>query len=139
VHAGSAIADGRSFFAGDTARHPEFVEIARRYAPFDLLMLPIGAYEPRWFMRTVHMNPPEAIEAYAELSSMQVDAPALLPIHWGTFRLTDEPMEEPPEWTRRLWREQGYEAAKLWLLQHGETKRTLSATPRSGQGTQSAM
>jgi N-acyl-phosphatidylethanolamine-hydrolysing phospholipase D len=115
----------RTFFAGDTAYHPEFGEIAARSHPFDLLMLPVGAYEPRWFMRTVHMNPPEALRAYAELSSMQDDAPALLPIHWGTFRLTDEPMEEPPAWTRRLWREQGRDPAKLWLLQHGETKRII--------------
>lgn len=115
----------KAFFAGDTAYHPEFGEIARRYAPFDLLMLPVGAYEPRWFMRTVHMNPPEALRAYGELSSMQNEPPALLPIHWGTFRLTDEPMEEPPEWTRRLWREARHDEGKLWLLQHGETKRLV--------------
>ena len=118
----------RAFFAGDTAYHPEFREIARRHAPFDLLMLPIGAYEPRWFMRSVHMNPPEALRAYAELSSLQEEQPALLPIHWGTFRLTDEPMEEPPEWTRRLWREAGHESAKLWLLRHGETKRIVAVS-----------
>jgi N-acyl-phosphatidylethanolamine-hydrolysing phospholipase D len=129
----------RVFFAGDTAYHPEFAEIARRYAPFDLLMLPIGAYEPRWFMKSVHMNPPEAMKAYAELSSMQTDMPALLPIHWGTFRLTDEPMEEPPRWTRQLWSEAAFEAAKLWLLQHGETKRTTIVPPRRAQGIQSAM
>lgn len=119
----------RTFFGGDTAYHPDFGEIARRYAPFEILMLPVGAYEPRWFMRSVHMNPPEAMEAYAELSSMQTELPALVPIHWGTFRLTDEPMQEPPEWTRRLWREKGYELSKLWLLRHGETKRVIAVTP----------
>jgi N-acyl-phosphatidylethanolamine-hydrolysing phospholipase D len=128
----------RAFFAGDTARHPEFTEIARRYAPFDLLMLPVGAYEPRWFMRSVHMNPPEAMEAYAELSSLQDEPPILLPIHWGTFRLTDEPMEEPPEWTRRLWGKQGCDGTRLWLLQHGETRRVAIASSLR-QGTQSAM
>lgn len=127
----------RAFFAGDTAYHPEFPEIAGRYAPFDLLMLPVGAYEPRWFMRSVHMNPPEALEAYAELASMQEDPPSLLPIHWGTFRLTDEPMLEPPDWTRRLWQEKGYDPGKLWLLRHGETKRVNRDRVR--QGTQSAM
>lgn len=122
-----AISDdtSRVFFAGDTAYHPEFATIGRRCGPFDLLLLPIGAYEPRWFMSTVHMNPPEAMRAYAELTREQSDAPAMLPIHWGTFRLTDEAMQEPPEWTRRLWREAGYDPAKLWLLQHGET-RTLT-------------
>jgi N-acyl-phosphatidylethanolamine-hydrolysing phospholipase D len=116
--------DTRVFFAGDTAYHPEFAGIGERYGPFTLLMLPIGAYEPRWFMRTVHMNPPEALRAYAQLSGTTRNPPLLLPIHWGTFRLTDESMQEPPEWTGRLWREAGYEPAKLWLLQHGETRST---------------
>jgi N-acyl-phosphatidylethanolamine-hydrolysing phospholipase D len=117
-----ATRDRRTFFAGDTAYHPEFPAIAERCGPFDLLMLPIGAYEPRWFMRSVHMNPPEALSAYAELSESQNAKPVLLPIHWGTFRLTDEGMQEPPEWTKRLWREKGYDSEKLWLLQHGETR-----------------
>jgi N-acyl-phosphatidylethanolamine-hydrolysing phospholipase D len=112
----------RVFFAGDTADHPEFAAIGSRYGPFDLLLLPIGAYEPRWFMRTVHMNPVDAMRAYAELSRGQTDEPIMLPIHWGTFRLTDEAMQEPPEWTRRVWREAGYDPAKLWLLRHGETR-----------------
>jgi N-acyl-phosphatidylethanolamine-hydrolysing phospholipase D len=117
-----ASGDLRVFFGGDTAYHPEFVQIGDRYGPFDVLMLPIGAYEPRWFMRTVHMNPPEAMRAYAELAGERGYAPIMLPIHWGTFRLTDESMQEPPEWTRRLWREAGYDPAKLWLLRHGETR-----------------
>jgi N-acyl-phosphatidylethanolamine-hydrolysing phospholipase D len=116
--------DTRVFFAGDTAYHPEFARIGERYGPFTLLMLPIGAYEPRWFMRTVHMNPPEALRAYAQLSGTTRNPPLLLPIHWGTFRLTDESMQEPPAWTGRLWREAGYEPARLWLLQHGETRST---------------
>jgi len=114
--------DSRVFFSGDTAYHPEFTIIRERSGPFDLLMLPIGAYEPRWFMRTVHMNPPEALRAYEQLRGTQHEQPVLLPIHWGTFRLTDEAMQEPPEWTARLWRDAGYDASKLWLLQHGETR-----------------
>jgi N-acyl-phosphatidylethanolamine-hydrolysing phospholipase D len=116
----------RVFFAGDTAYHPEFPRIGDRYGPLDLLMLPVGAYEPRWFMRTVHINPPEALRAYAELSSGNNLPPIMLPIHWGTFRLTDEAMQEPPEWTQRLWKEAGYDPARLWLLRHGET-RTLQS------------
>src|SRR5205085_7042143 len=116
----------RTHFDGYTAYHTEFPSIGDRYGPFELLMLPIGPYEPRWFMRTVYMHPPEALRAYAELSRRATPAPILLPIHWGTFRLTDESMREPPEWTARLWREAGYDPAKLWLLQHGET-RSLAA------------
>jgi N-acyl-phosphatidylethanolamine-hydrolysing phospholipase D len=115
----------RAFFAGDTAYHPEFAAIGDRLGPFDLSMLPVGAYEPRWFMRTVHMNPPEALRAYAEVTGSRAGTVAMLPIHWGTFRLTDESMDEPPEWTARLWREAGYDADRLWLLRHGETRRLL--------------
>ena len=115
----------RAFFAGDTAYHPEFSRIGERYGPFDLSMLPVGAYEPRWFMKTVHMNPPEALRAYAELSGSHAGELAMLPIHWGTFRLTDEAMHDPPKWTAQLWGEAGYDRGKLWLLEHGETRRLL--------------
>lgn len=117
----SARVGGRAvFFAGDTAYHPEFAEIGARLGPFDLLLLPVGAYEPRWFMRVVHMNPAEALAAYRELGGNH--APALLPIHWGTFKLTDEPMDEPPRVTRELWRQAGRAEDQLWLLRHGETR-----------------
>ena len=88
--------------------------------PFDLLLLPVGAYQPRWFMRVVHMDPAEALGAYAELAGD--GAPALLPIHWGTFKLTDEPMDEPPRVTQQLWQEAGRAGERLWLLRHGETR-----------------
>ena len=116
----------RAFFAGDTAYHPEFRTIGERFDPFDLVMLPVGAYDPRWFMRTVHMNPPEALRAYADLTGPRAGRVAMLPIHWGTFRLTDEAMEEPPAWTAQLWREAGYDADVLWLLRHGETRRLFA-------------
>ncbi|HKN66591.1 MAG TPA: MBL fold metallo-hydrolase [Gemmatimonadaceae bacterium] len=120
-----AVAAGtrRAFFAGDTAYHPEFPAIGERYGPFDLSMLPVGAYDPRWFMKTVHMNPPEALRAYTELAGPRAGELAMLPIHWGTFRLTDEPIEQPPAWTAQLWAGAGYERNHLWLMEHGETRR----------------
>jgi N-acyl-phosphatidylethanolamine-hydrolysing phospholipase D len=115
------------YFAGDTGYHPDFAEVARRHGPFDLVALPIGAYEPRWFMQQVHMNPDEALRAYQELSDARLrddgDAPVMLPIHWGTFKLTDEPMDEPPRRLRDGWRAGGLPSADLWLLAHGETRR----------------
>jgi N-acyl-phosphatidylethanolamine-hydrolysing phospholipase D len=115
----------RVYFAGDTGLHPEFGEIAERYGPFDLVMLPIGAYEPRWFMRRVHMNPEDTIEAYRALSGPYADVPSptMLAIHWGTFRLTDEAAQEPPERVARLWKDAGLSNDKLWVLRHGETRR----------------
>jgi N-acyl-phosphatidylethanolamine-hydrolysing phospholipase D len=112
----------RVFFAGDTALHPEFGAIATRLGPFDLVMLPIGAYEPRWFMRSVHMNPEDAVEAYRALADGAADAPPCLAIHWGTFRLTDEPVEEPPARFARRWREAGLPPHANWTLAHGETR-----------------
>ncbi|MDE3156109.1 MAG: MBL fold metallo-hydrolase, partial [Acidobacteriota bacterium] len=65
----------RIYFAGDTGLHPEFGAIASRLGPFDLVMLPIGAYEPRWFMGSVHMNPEDAIEAYRALAGTGTPPP----------------------------------------------------------------
>jgi L-ascorbate metabolism protein UlaG (beta-lactamase superfamily) len=120
----------RAFFAGDTGYHPEFEHIARRWGPFDLVMLPIGAYEPRWFMQPVHMNPEDALLSYHDLAAGTppgVRPPVMLPIHWGTFRLTDEAMEEPPIRTRQRWREASLNPEGLWLLAHGETRRIVAS------------
>jgi N-acyl-phosphatidylethanolamine-hydrolysing phospholipase D len=106
-----------AYFAGDTALHPEFGAIGKRLGPFDLQLLPVGAYEPRWFMRVVHMNPDEAVQAFEAVGSG-----VLLPIHWGTFKLTDEPMDEPRRRIQQCWAEAGLDGGRLWLFQHGETR-----------------
>jgi len=114
----------RVYFAGDTGLHPEFATIADRFGPFDLVLLPVGAYEPRWFMRRVHMNPEDALEAYKALRGPYADVPSptMLAIHWGTFRLTDEPADEPPVRMKRRWEEAGLNESILWVLKHGETR-----------------
>lgn len=112
----AAAANRRVFFAGDTGFHPEFAAIGQRHGPFDLALMPIGAYEPRWFMRYVHMNPEEAVEACRALG-----APLMIPIHWGTFKLTDEAMDEPPQRARRAWRAAGLPADGYRQMAHGET------------------
>jgi N-acyl-phosphatidylethanolamine-hydrolysing phospholipase D len=81
----------RLYFAGDSGYFHGFAEFGRRFPGLDIALLPIGAYEPRWFMRPVHMNPAEALRAFRELGARH-----LLPMHWGTFDLTDEPIDEPP-------------------------------------------
>jgi N-acyl-phosphatidylethanolamine-hydrolysing phospholipase D len=114
----------RIFFAGDTGYHPEFAQIGRRLGPFDVQLLPIGAYEPRWFMRPVHMDPEEAVRAFLDAGGRERGA--LLPVHWGTFKLTDEPMDEPPRRVRVAWEQERLPAERLWLLRHGETKQAGS-------------
>jgi N-acyl-phosphatidylethanolamine-hydrolysing phospholipase D len=117
------IGSHRVFFAGDTGLHPEFAEIARRFGPFDAAILPIGAYEPRWFMRTVHMNPEDAVSAYLQIvTADDSGACVFIPSHWGTFRLTDEPLDEPPRRLSNAWLESTLPEDRLWLLRHGETK-----------------
>jgi N-acyl-phosphatidylethanolamine-hydrolysing phospholipase D len=108
------------YFGGDTGFHPEFGSIAARLGPFNLTMLPVGAYDPRWFMRTVHMNPEEAVRAFDELNGGADGRSAFLPMHWGTFKLTDEAMDEPPARVRRCWK--SAVGKELWLLAHGETR-----------------
>ena len=119
-----AIAGRRIYFAGDTAYHPEFARIGARYGPFDLVLMPIGAYDPRWFMHIVHVNPEEAVQAYTELASAHSSAarPLMLGIHWGTFPLTDEAMDEPPRRARTAWRAAGLPDDRLWVARFGETR-----------------
>lgn len=77
--------------AGDTGYCPAFREIAERHGSIDFGMIPIGAYDPRDIMQAMHMNPEEAVEAFVESGCRRAVA-----MHWGTFKLTDEPMGEPP-------------------------------------------
>ena len=123
------VGDHALFFAGDTGYHPEFGAIGERYGPFDIVLVPIGAYDPRWFMRPVHMDPEEAVRAYLEVSAGSPESPGqprplpvALGIHWGTFKLTDEPMDEPPKRALAAWRAAGLPEKDLWILKHGETR-----------------
>jgi N-acyl-phosphatidylethanolamine-hydrolysing phospholipase D len=81
------------WFAGDTGYNVRiFTEIGARSGPFDLALIPIGGYEPRWFMKDMHINPEEAVAIHKDIRSKYS-----LGIHWGTFPLTAEPIDEPPE------------------------------------------
>jgi N-acyl-phosphatidylethanolamine-hydrolysing phospholipase D len=124
-----AAAGWRVLFAGDTGYHPEFAEIGRRLGPFDVALLPIGAYEPRWFMRPVHMNAEEAVAAAVDLGAGEDAAvPILLATHWGTFRLTDEPVDEPPRRVLDAWAARRLPADRCWILD-GERTRRLPPRP----------
>jgi L-ascorbate metabolism protein UlaG (beta-lactamase superfamily) len=111
-------ADGVAYHAGDTAMsEPVFRAIGERFPRIDWAMLPIGAYDPTWFMSGQHMGPEEAGRAWQVLG-----ARVLIAMHWGTFKLTDEPVSEPPERARRWFAENGHPAERLWILDVGETR-----------------
>ena len=103
------------YHAGDTGWFDGFREIAARFPSIDLALLPIGAYAPAWFMEPHHMNPEQALDALSVLR-----ARAMVPMHWGAFQLTDEPLLEPIERLRRAWDERR-PSALLHALAVGET------------------
>ena len=106
----------RVYHAGDSAWFDGFAEIGRRFPDIDAAMLPIGAYDPAWFMEHHHLNPEQAGDAFLALRARQ-----LVPMHWGTFRLTDEPLVEPAERLRRWWDERSFEGRRLRCMAVGET------------------
>ncbi|TVY01143.1 MBL fold metallo-hydrolase [Cohnella terricola] len=105
------------YFAGDSGYFRGFSEIGRRF-DIDVALLPIGAYDPEWFMSSQHVSPEEALQAY-----LDVKAKYFVPMHYGAFKLSDD---TPAEALRRLEAERvrlGIPQEKLLLLQHGETMR----------------
>ena len=83
------------YHSGDTAWFGGFERIGARFPAIDAALLPIGAYEPAWFMQTMHTSPEQALHAFQDLG-----ARTFVAMHWGTFKLSDEPLDEPP----RAWR-----------------------------------
>lgn len=105
------------FFAGDTGYSSDFAQIRRRLGPFDLAAIPIGAYEPRWFMRIHHVDPAEALRIHQDLGARQS-----LGVHWGTFEVSDEALDVPPRELAAARREAGIDAEEFVVLRVGETR-----------------
>lgn len=106
----------RFWFAGDTGYFSEFKKIGEKYGPFDLAAIPIGAYNPEWFMLPMHINPQQAVHVHQDIGSKQSIA-----IHWGTFILTDEPVDEPPRLLQIAMQDTGLNQESFTVLKHGET------------------
>ncbi|MCJ7593310.1 MAG: MBL fold metallo-hydrolase [Desulfobacterales bacterium] len=102
------------FVSGDTAYFDCFAELGKEF-PIDLAIFNLGAYEPRWFMAGSHINPSETAEAFLELKAKH-----LLIVHWGTFRLGDEPVHFPPLEMKREMEGRGM-LDRLIHLDHGRT------------------
>jgi len=106
------------YFAGDTAYAPFFPDVRRRLGPIDLALLPIGAYEPRWFMQAVHMNPAEAVQAHIDL-----EASRSIGMHFGTIQLTAEGIDEPVRDLEEACRERHVAPSSFGVLGFGESFR----------------
>jgi L-ascorbate metabolism protein UlaG (beta-lactamase superfamily) len=107
---------GTLYFAGDTGYGPHLKEAGDQYGPFRLALLPIGAYEPRWFMADVHLNPEEAVRAHLDLRSERS-----IGMHFGTFQLTYEGIDKPLLELTTAREKFGVSAAEFEVLEVGET------------------
>jgi N-acyl-phosphatidylethanolamine-hydrolysing phospholipase D len=107
----------RLYFGGDTGYFSGFKEAARRLGPFDVAALPIGAYLPPEIMKLVHLTPEEATQAFVDL-----DAKVMLGMHWGTFDLAEEPIDEPPVRMLADIRRRNIDPSRAWILKIGETR-----------------
>ncbi|WP_168163803.1 MBL fold metallo-hydrolase [Jeongeupia sp. USM3] len=108
----------RLWYAGDTAYSPRLAEIGLRAGPIDFAMIPVGAYEPRWFMRNQHVDPFEALRLFCDVRARQG-----MGVHWGTFALTDEAIDAPLDVVPQARVAAGVAAEDFTLWAIGETRR----------------
>ena len=109
-------ADGYQFyFAGDTGYGTDFVKTRERLGPANFAAIPIGAYDPRDFMKSAHVNPEEAVQIFKDIGTSKAVA-----VHWGTFKLTLEPLAEPPVRLNKALAAAGIKNELFRALKHGE-------------------
>lgn len=114
------------FFSGDTGYSKDFADIRAHFAArqrpedgggFDLALIAVGAYEPRWFMATQHVNPAEAVQVHRDLGARRS-----VGVHWGTFALTDEALDEPPRALQSAARAAGLADDEFTVMAVGQTR-----------------
>jgi L-ascorbate metabolism protein UlaG (beta-lactamase superfamily) len=117
----SAASDGEQdpptiYFAGDSGYFEGFREIGAKFPGIDYALMPIGAYEPEWFMGMQHVSPEEAVQAFLDVGAKQ-----FIPMHYGAFRLADDTPKEALDRLLADWQRRGLDPSLLRLLKHGET------------------
>lgn len=112
---------GHITFCGDTGWGPHFAQIRERFGPARLALIPIGAFKPEWFMSSVHIDPPQAVQAHRVL-----EAQTSVAIHFGTFPLADDAQDEPVELLQKALTDAGEDHDAFWVMEHGEAR----AVPR---------
>jgi N-acyl-phosphatidylethanolamine-hydrolysing phospholipase D len=127
------------YFSGDTGYSPDFIDTRERFKDrqtpaqgggFDLALIAIGAYEPRWFMKDQHVDPAEAVQVHRDLRAKRS-----IGVHWGTFELTDEALDEPPRALAKARRQAALSEAEFGVLPIGGT---LRLQPRDAASTATA-
>ena len=106
---------GTVFFCGDAAYGAQFREIGN-LGQIDLALLPIGGYEPRWFMGPIHINPQELVRAVAILKARHN-----LAMHWGTFALGSDEQDQPPKDLKAALKKAGMNEKRIWVTANGGT------------------
>ncbi|MEQ1684308.1 MAG: MBL fold metallo-hydrolase [Burkholderiaceae bacterium] len=124
--------DQHLFFSGDTGYSKDFTDIREHFAPrqregggFDIALIAVGAYEPRWFMTSQHVNPAEAVQIHFDLGAKRS-----VGVHWGTFELTDESLDTPPLALAEARAAKGLAEEQFFVMAVGETRR-LARRPGS--------
>lgn len=107
----------RFWFSGDLGYSQDPQDIGRRYGHFDLAAIAIGSYEPRWFMQKHHIDPAQAVRVMQDVGARQA-----VGIHWGTFRLSDEALDQPPKDLAKALDQQGLAQDRFFVMHHGETR-----------------
>ncbi len=115
------------YFSGDTGYSKDFADTQQRFGPrqtaalgggFDIALIAVGAYEPRWFMKEQHVNPAEAVQIHQDLKAKRS-----VGVHWGTFELTDEPLDQPPKDLAAALQATGLTENDFFLMAVGETRK----------------
>lgn len=110
------------YYTGDTGYSKDFSDTRERFAArhpggFDLALIPVGGYEPRWFMKEQHINPAEAVQVHKDLGARRS-----VGVHWGTFNLTDESLDQPPRELALARQAQGLRDEEFSVMRIGETR-----------------
>lgn len=121
------------YYSGDTGYSKDFADTQQRYASrqtaamgggFDIALIAVGAYEPRWFMQAQHLNPADAVQVHKDLKAKRSVA-----VHWGTFELTDESLDQPPKDLAAARKDQGVGDEDFFVLSIGQTRKLPARSP----------
>ena len=117
--------DQHLYFSGDTGYSKDFADIREHFAPrqregggFDIALIAVGAYAPRWFMASQHVNPAEAVQIHLDLGAKRS-----VGVHWGTFELTDESLDAPPLALAEARAAKGLADQQFFVMAVGETRK----------------